>query len=127
MKATTESNPAMDSYLQTLSQVAGATGDGKSYRQGEEKLNVKLKAGEVYAIRATDNPDYYFTITIQPNPYSGGFRKVISQFPTYGDPPPQMEIVTQEEVFKQFRELNGDGAMSNFNAFPSFPTNGGAR
>ncbi len=109
-------NP-MDQYLRTLDFVSQSSG-GKAARQDNRPLDIRLRVGEVYAVRATDNPDYYFTITIQPNPYSGGFRKVVSQFPVYGDPPPGMDVVSQEQVFKQFRELNGDGAGTNYQAFP---------
>ena len=108
---------AMDQYLRTLDFVNQSSG-GKATRQDTRPLNIRLRVGEVYAIRATDNPDYYFTVSIQPNPYSGGFRKVVSQFPVYGDPPPGMEVVSQEQVFKQFRELNGDGAGTTYQAFP---------
>ena len=47
-----------------------------------------------------------------------GYRKVISQFPVYGDPPPGMQEVPQALVFKQFRELNSIGDASTFKAFP---------
>ena len=107
----------MDQYLRTLDFVNQSSGD-KSVRQDERPLDIRLRVGQVYAVRATDNPDYYFTVTIQPNPYSGGFRKVVSQFPVYGDPPPGMDVVSQEQVFKQFRELNGDGAGTTYQAFP---------
>ena len=108
---------SMDQYLKTLDFVSQSAG-GKSFRQDNRPLNVRLRVGEVYAIRATDNPDYYFTVTIHPNPFAGGYRKVISQFPVYGDPPPGMQVVSQEQVFKQFRELNGDGPGTNYLAFP---------
>ena len=108
---------AMDQYLKTLDFVNQSSG-GKTVRQDDRPLNIRLRVGEVYAVRATDDPNYYFTVSIQPNPYSGGFRKVVSQFPVYGDPPPGMEVVSQEQVFKQFRELNGDGAGTTYQAFP---------
>ena len=111
-------DPAMAVYSCALQKMVNATGDGKSHRDDPRPMNIRLRIGEVYAVRATDNPDYYFTVTIHPNPYSGGFRKVISQFPTYGDPPPQMQVVSTDQVFKQFRQLNGEGATINFNAFP---------
>ena len=109
-------NP-MDHYLKTLDFVSQSSG-GKSVRQDSRPLNIRLRVGEVYAVRATDNPNYYFTVSIQPNPYSGGFRKVVSQFPVYGDPPPGMQVVSQEQVFKQFRDMNGDGAGTTYKAFP---------
>lgn len=114
----THISPAMQSYQNTLQKLVNVTGDGKSYRDDQRPLNVRMRIGEVYAVRATDDSRYFFTITIQPNPYSGGFRKIISQQPVYGDPPPGMQTISQEQVFKQFRELNGDGASTNFSAFP---------
>lgn len=104
----------MDQYLKTVDFLNQSSG-GKSIRQDNRPLNVRLRVGEVYAVRATDNPNYYFTVTIHPNPFAGGYRKVISQFPVYGDPPPGMQVVSQEQVFKQFRELNGE---TNYLAFP---------
>lgn len=111
-------SPAMQSYKNTLQKLVNATGDGNSYRDDERPLNIKMRVGEVYAVRATDDDRYFFTVTIQPNAYSGGFRKVISEYPVYGDPPPGMQTISQEQMFKQFRELNGDGASTNFSAFP---------
>ena len=108
---------SMETYARTLKFVSESAGD-KQYRQDERALNIRLRVGESYAIRATDNPDYYFTVIIQPNPFTGGYKKVMSQFPVYGDPPPGMQTVSAEQVFKQFRELNGDGASTNFQAFP---------
>jgi len=111
-----DQNPTMQIYQQALSKLVRADTTGK--RKDPPKLNIKMRVGEIYAVRANDDPDYFFTVTVQPNPYSGGFRKVISQFPTYGDPPPGMPEISAEQVFKQFRELNGDGASTNFSAYP---------
>ena len=108
---------SMDQYLRTLDFVSQSSGS-KSIRQDNRPLNVRLRVGETYAIRATDDPDYYFTVTIHPNPFAGGYRKVISQFPVYGDPPPGIQEVPQELVLKQFRELNAIGDSSTFKAFP---------
>ena len=106
-----------DQYLTAIDFLNQSSGS-KSIRQDNRPLDVRLRIGEVYAIRATDDPDYYFTVTIHPNFFTGGYRKVISQFPVYGDPPPGMQIVPQELVLKQFRELNAIGDSPNFKAFP---------
>jgi hypothetical protein len=53
----------MDQYLRTLDFVNQSSGD-KSVRQDERQLDIRLRVGQVYAVRATDNPDYYFTVTI---------------------------------------------------------------
>ena len=46
----------MDQYLRTLDFVNQSSGD-KSVRQDERQLDIRLRVGEVYAVRATDNPD----------------------------------------------------------------------
>ena len=109
---------SMNIYEQVLNYVSSTQGDGKNYRQDERKLDVRMKVGNVYAVRANDDPNYFFTITLQNDPFTGGFRKLVSQLPVYGDPPPGMEEISAEQVYKQFRELNGDGASINFSAFP---------
>ena len=109
---------SMHFYKEVLDYVSGNQDGGKNYRQDERKLDVRMKVGNVYAVRANDDPNYFFTITLQNDPFTGGFRKLVSQFPTYGNPPPGMEEISAEQVYKQFRELNGDGAFSNLNAFP---------
>ena len=52
---------------------------------------------------------------IKANSYTGGFRTLISNA-VYGSTPPQMQEVSQEQVFKQMREMNGN--TQNLNAFP---------
>lgn len=109
---------SMNIYEQTMDYFSNVIGDGKNYRQDARKLDVRMKVGNIYAVRANDDSNYFFTITLQNDPFTGGFRKLVSQFPTYGDPPPGMEEISAEQVYKQFRELNGAGAFSNLNAFP---------
>ena len=109
---------SMSFYESTLKQLTDVVGNGSSLRQDKPKLIVRMKVGNVYAIRANDDPNYFFTITLQNDPFTGGFRKLVSQLPVYGDPPPGMEEISAEQINKQFRELNGDGAFSNLNAFP---------
>ena len=109
----------MTRYTNALRKLTEVSGSARSYPERDKpKLNVKMKVGNIYAVRANDDPNYFFTITLQNDPFTGGFRKLVSQLPVYGDPPPGMEEISQEQVHKQFRELNGDGAFSNLNAFP---------
>ena len=68
-------------YKEVLDYVSGTQGDGKNYRQDERKLDVRMKVGNIYAVRANDDPNYFFTITLQNDPFTGGFRKLISQVP----------------------------------------------
>ena len=110
---------AMSFYEQTLQQVVDATGDGKSYRDDPQPLTARLKAGEVYAVRCPDSTRYYRTVMLKRNDLTGKFQVFISFSPIYGDPPPQMQEVAQEVVFKQIREMNaGMVAGADFKAFP---------
>lgn len=110
--------PQMKHYQKTLQRMVEVSGDGKSYRDDPRPLNVRLKQNEVYAVRALDNPDYYRTIMIKSNQMSGGFLTLISN-PFYGSVPPQMQVVPQEQVFKQMREINAKMLTGkDLDAFP---------
>ena len=110
--------PQMKSYQKTLQRLVEVSGDGKSYRDDPRPLNIRLKQNEVYAVRALDNPDYYRTIMIKSNQMSGGFLTLISN-PVYGSVPPQMQVVPQEQVFKQMREMNAKMLTGkDLDAFP---------
>ena len=85
---------SMEFYKEVLDYVTGNQGGGKNYRQDERKLDERMKVGNVYAVRAKDDTNYFFTITLQNDPFTGGFRKLISQLPVYGDPPPGMEEIS---------------------------------
>ena len=110
--------PQMHHYQNILQRLVEVSGDGKSYRDDRRPLNIRLKQNEVYAVRALDNPDYYRTIMIKSNQLNGGFQTLISN-PVYGSIPPQMQVVSQEQVFKQMREMNAQMVTSkNLDAFP---------
>ena len=103
-------------YEQTLNRMVDAIGDGRNYRQDERTLVRRLKPNEVYAVLCQDDSRYWRSVLIKANPMTGGFRFLITN-PVYGDPPPQMDVVPQEQVFKQMREMNA-GNLQSLNAFP---------
>ena len=45
--------------------------DIQDTRRDPTQVNIRMRVGETYAVRANDDPNYFFTVTIQPNPYSG--------------------------------------------------------
>ena len=111
-------SPSMTHYTRTLQRLVEVSGDGKSYRDDTRPLNIRLKPNDVYAVRALDNPDYYRTIMIKKNQLNGGFQILISN-PVYGSIPPQMQVVSQEQVFKQMREMNAKMVTGKeLDAFP---------
>ena len=81
-------------------------------------MNIRLKPNEVYAVRALDRPDYYRTVMIKKNQMNGQFQMLISN-PVYGTTPPGIDEVSQEQVFKQMREMNAQMIQGkDFDAFP---------
>ena len=84
-----------------------------------QNLNIRIKPGEVVAVRALDDPNYFRTVFIKPNPYTSGFQVIISEPPVYGEIPDGMREVSQVQVYKQMREMNAGLVMTNnLNAFP---------
>ena len=91
------------------------SGDSKSYKQGEQKSNTRIKPNEVVVVRALDDDRYYRTVMIKASPFTSGFQTMISSS-VMGETPDGMREVSQEQVFKQMREVNGN--TQNLNAFP---------
>ena len=109
---------SMSSYVHILEQLTDASGDGRSYRDDPRPLNVRLKPNEVYAVRCQDDDRYWKSVMIKRNDLSGKFQTLISNA-VYGDPPPQMPEVSQEQVFKQMRDMNAGMVVgSDMDAFP---------
>ena len=103
---------------QTLNHLTQASGGGGVLRQDDRPLNIRLKPNEVYAVRALDRPDYYRTSDDQKNQMNGQFQMLISN-PVYGTTPPGIDEVSQEQVFKQMREMNAQMIQGkDFDAFP---------
>jgi len=112
-------NPAMQSYTKALQKLVEVSGDGKSYRDDPRPLTTRLKANEVYAVRCQDDDRYWKSVMIKRNELSGKFQTLISNA-VYGDPGPGIQEVSQEQVFKQMREMNaGMVTGTDLKAFPN--------
>ena len=110
---------SMSSYVHILEQLTDASGDGRSYRDDPRPLNVRLKPNEVYAVRCQDDDRYWKSVMIKRNELSGKFQTLISNA-VYGDPGPGIQEVSQEQVFKQMREMNaGMVTGTDLKAFPN--------
>ena len=109
---------AMEVYAESLNHLTQASGGGGVLRQDDRPLNIRLKPNEVYAVRALDRSDYYRTVMIKKNQMNGQFQMLISN-PVYGTTPPGIDEVSQEQVFKQMREMNAQMIQGkDFDAFP---------
>lgn len=111
----------MSLYEQTLDKLVKATGDGKSYRDDPRKLNIRIKPNEVYAVRANDDPRYFRTIMIKKTQMNNAFQTLISN-PVMGEIPEGIQEVSQEQVFKQMREMNA--SMISGQDLQAFPFTG---
>ena len=108
---------SMSSYVHILEQLTDASGDGRSYRDDPRPLNVRLKPNEVYAVRCQDDDRYWKSVMIKRNDLSGKFQTLISNA-VYGDPLGSQR--SQEQVFKQMREMNAGMVVgSDMDAFPT--------
>ena len=106
---------AMSIYQQALKKVVDAAGDGKSYRQGSQKLDFKLREGEVYAFYCPDNQRYYRTVYLKRLGIDQVLKPMISN-PVYGDIPDTIPEINPEQTYQNLRMHN----MSSLNAFPPF-------
>lgn len=113
----------MNLYEQALDQLVKASGDGRPVRQDTRKLNKILRIGEVYAVKAQDRDNYYRTVLIKKIDFDNRHQAMISN-PVYGEIPPGMEVVDQEQVFKRIRDLNAAVAETSLDAFPHFKIEG---
>jgi len=117
--STKQLDPAMASYLNALTQLENGSG-GKSYSSEPKPQNISLKPNKIYAVLATDDPKYYFTIIIKPNYTNNGFSKINGfslhkTMPTYGVVPDGMTLVSYASVLYQMRKMN---AFDSLEAFP---------
>lgn len=117
-KALNSYSQSMMIYESVLDKLVNATGNGKSYRQDNgDALVFRLKPNELYAIRCPDNEDYYRVVMIKRNQLNNNFQTLISN-PTYGVTPPGMAEVSQEQLFKQMKEMNASLTITDTKAFP---------
>ena len=49
-------------YKDTLKKLVDNSFGSQSLRQDKRKLQFKLREGEIYAVRALDNSNYYYTV-----------------------------------------------------------------
>ena len=112
------SSPEVAVYAQTLQNLVEVSGDGKSYRDDPRPLAIRLKANEVYAVRCQDDDRYWKSVMLKKNDLSGKFQVFISNA-IYGDPGPGIQEISQEQVFKQMRQMNaGMVTGTDLKAFP---------
>ena len=62
----------VDEYMEEL--IQKDYNGKKEMKVTPQNLNIRIKPGEVVAVRALDDPNYYRTILIKPNPYTSGFQ-----------------------------------------------------
>ena len=113
----------MSLYEQAMDQLVKASGDGRPLRQDTRKLNRILRVGEVYAVKAQDRDHYYRTVLIKKIDFDNRHQVLISN-PVFGQIPPGMEVVDQEQVFKRIRDLNAAVTETSLDAFPYFKIEG---
>ena len=113
----------MSLYEQAMDQLVKASGDGRPLRQDTRKLNRILRVGEVYAVKAQDRDHYYRTVLIKKIDFDNRHQVLISN-PVFGQIPPGMEVVDQEQVFKRIRDLNAAVTETSLDAFPHFKIEG---
>ena len=101
----------MDSYLRTLNQVSMASKNLPSVRPEERRDSHRaLKEGDIVAVLADDNPNYFWTVRLGRN-FTGQLTPQWSG-PVYGTPPEGMEVVSHTAVRKYQRQSN----LQNLNA-----------
>jgi hypothetical protein len=97
---------AMDVYENTLAKVVAASGDGKSYRQGNEELNFKLRENEVYAFYCPDGDGmYYRTVMLKKMGINDTLKPLVGN-PVYGVVPDGIQVIKPEKVYQQIQQHN---------------------
>ena len=101
----------MDSYLRTLNQVSKTAKETPAVRPEERRdSHQALKEGDIVAVLADDNPNYFWTVRLGRN-YLGQLTPQWSG-PVYGTPPEGLEVVPHTAVRKYQRQSN----LQNLNA-----------
>ena len=86
-----------------------------------DNLNQRLKINDVYAVKCPDDDRYFRSVMVKKNPMSSGFQVLITN-PVFADVPPQMTLISQENLFKQMREMNAN--LVNTQSLQAFPFTG---
>ena len=103
-------------YQRQLQRLVEVAGDGKSYRQGNDQLNFRLREGQVYAFKTPDNPNYFKTVFLKKLGQDQVLKAMVSEVPVYGDIPDHIQEIQPEQIYQYLRLHN----MSSMNAFPAF-------
>ena len=118
-RARTANENQMLRYQETLKKVADAVGTTVPFKSAPEGVEQQIRPNTVYAVRCSDREEYYRTVYLKPNPFTSNLDLLISN-PVYGDPTPEMPLVSPEAVLKRKRDTN----LQSLNAFP-FNRDGG--
>ena len=100
----------MNSYLRTLDQVALAAKQLPTTRPEERSNDRALKEGDIVAVLADDNSNYFWTVRLGRN-FTGQLTPQWSG-PVYGTPPEGIPVVPHTAVRKYQRQAN----LQNLNA-----------
>ncbi len=96
----------MDVYENTLAKVVAASGDGKSYRQGNEELDFQLRENEVYAFYCPDGDGmYYRTMMLKKMGIKDTLKPLIGN-PVYGVVPDGIQVIEPEKVYQHIQQHN---------------------
>ena len=114
-RSITPTSESMWQYQRQLQRLVEVAGDGKSYRQGNQKLDFKLREGDVYAFYCPDNHNYHRTLFLKRMGIDQVLKPMISN-PVYGDIPDTIPEINPEQIYQYLRLHN----MSSMNAFPAF-------
>ena len=109
----------MDVYESALNDLT--KGSIKQNHIDTDNLNQRLKTNDVYAVKCPDDDRYFRSVMVKKNSMSGEFQVLITN-PVYGDVPPQMTLVSQEQLYKQMREMNAN--LVNTQSLKAFPFTG---
>ena len=109
----------MDVYKAALDNFT--KGSIRQNRIDTDNLNQRLKLNDVYAVKCPDNEDYFRSVMVKKNPMTSGFQVLITN-PVFGNVPPQMTLISQENLYKQVREMNAN--LVNTQSLKAFPHTG---
>ena len=109
----------MDVYKAALDNFT--KGSIRQNRIDTDNLNQRFKLNDVYAVKCPDDDRCCRSVMVKKNTMSSGFQVLITN-PVYGDVPPQMPLISQENLYKQVREMNAN--LVNTQSLKAFPHTG---
>ena len=84
--------------------------DDRQERTHADNKKWNSQIGKIYYHRCPDDNRYFRTIRIAHNPWTGANKPQISDPPTYGEPPPELEPIPPLMISRLLR-------IQNMNAF----------